>query len=380
MKKILLLSVMGLTGASAFALNDITPGGYLFNNVADFNYHHLVYGTSNIASPVWSTIEGDTYYNDGLVVLAGNLAKGFGKNNSTPTELSESEGPSYVAEGTAIVNLGGEVGHVLAISGMKSNINDRIKELYGVEMNIPKMSENPGWYNMNFFIDPNWLTKDGSDDYYNVRARITCNFYENEITDGNVLASAFLVGNQGNLASNNTGTNITTDMFVKMNEDFEPIDDNGEVSDDYYWDPNKWIVYEVNMKVMPDDGDGTTYAPVRLKYDVKADPLMSGTMFIKSVEFFIPTQDEAVNTGVPQIETITLNAKPEAAGISNVAVDLTQAGVSINGRVATFTDPALVFNTMGAQVASVAANEGVSLLPGVYVATVNGKSVKFVIK
>lgn len=380
MKKILLVSALGLVAASAMALTDVTPKNYVFNNATEFKYHENVFGTSNFAAPVWTTVQGDTYFNEGMVVLTGAVV-GWGTSASVSKPIDETVDGPILKAGTALVDLGGEVGQVLAISGCKSKVNDRLKELFDVDMNVPVMPDVLHWFSMNFFADPNKLTKDGSDDYFNVRCRITCNFFynfPNGPEDGVSLVNPFLVGNDGNIKT--TDNAITTDKFVKFNEDGEPVDDEGEVSEDaYYWDPDKWMQFDLNFVVQPDE-DGKCFSPVRLKYDIKADPLQNGTMFIKSVEFFVPTKDEAHNDSKPVIEMLTLKANPGEAGIEAIAADKASANVNINGRSVSFDGAATVYSITGATVAKAAAGQSVDLQAGAYVAKVNGKSVKFFVR
>lgn len=317
MMKAALLASFGLVATSALALTDITPANYKFNNVNSISLHENVYGTSNFATPVWTTINGGAYFDDGLIVLCGNAAK-MGTNGSTPKKITDCAGGKAVLAGTAIVDLGGEVGKVMAISGANSKINQAIKAYNDQDMNIPVFTENPGWFSYNFFANPENLPKDGSDSYRNIRCRLIYNIYQNSLEKGTQLASMCVTTDQG--GTNGVASDGPTSKMILVNEDGDPVDYEGEFIEDddpLCWDPNMWEVIEINMFVKPDEA-GVTFSPVRLKLDMKADALDKATVFIKSVEFFHVTPSEAVNDGALQKSTITLAADPKPNSIADI--------------------------------------------------------------
>jgi hypothetical protein len=380
MKKSLLLSAALCAAISSSAtVTDITPSGYLFNNVTEFSYYEKGCGGSNIATPAWDTVDGTNSFNNGLVSVCGN-PNYFAANDGGKANFSKDDnkgGFTALINGTSLVNLGGEVGQVLCLNGVNSTLNDKLTELYGIDLNIPKMNQVTGWFNINFFSDPNTTPKNDPK-HYNVRCRVTLNVYHNAITEGVLMTNPFLVANMGGHSNVPATDNIYTADFIKYVDD-DPTGDPEEDGDNLVWNPNTWVVYEKNIQIGADE-DGQSFSPVRLKFGIE-NKIHDGAILIKSVEFFsvsaddasVATSDDAVKT------TITLKPNPAASGIANVAAN-TAAEYSINGNAVTFGENATVYAISGAQVANAVAGEPVALKAGFYVANVGGKGVKFVIK
>lgn len=377
MKKSLLFVSMVAFGMSAFAAEDITPAGYMFNNVTEFNYHSKASAKANPAVPAWNTYEGATYWDDtkGLVILGGNPAQ-FGSDPAAMTPNEQLTGPAHVIAGTSLLNMGGEIGQVLCINGQNSNLADKLAEAYGETYDIPKCDATPGWYNMNFLTNPNRNTKLGEneEEYLNFRCVITLNAYSNSIQKDNVIVDPYMVVNQG--GHNQQAEKADAYDFRKFYDNDRDGDSEEDEDGNLIWDPECWMVYTDNYFVKADDADGNSFAPARMKFDMKADALMGGALLIKSVQFYNVPRDEA-STDPKEIEFIRLKGgKPGA--IETVAAE--SANFTVNGRTVTFEAAATVYTVSGAMVATVAAGEELALENGFYVARTAGKGVKFAIK
>lgn len=371
MKKSLLLSAAIVMAASASAQNDITPSGYYFNTVESFSWAEKAHTGANIGIPAFETSGGEAAWNNGLAVIAG----GQFANPNQP----------YFADlkaGTSLVNLGGEVGQVLCISGVNSKINDKLNELYGVEMNIPSCTGSLNWFNMNFFTDPN-NTPTGDENY--IRVRVVMNIYANSISADNIVNNAYTVADQGGVRpnSNDSGVSsraIKSDDFQKYYED-DPETPEEDEDGNPIWDPTRWLVYEFDTTAPESSAEGTSYIPLRLKMEMNQGNLCNATIFIKEITFVnnpdMESSDAIINATQRTYQTLTVNPTPSA--IENVEVN-EAATYSINGNAVTFSAAANVYSVSGAQVAVAGAGETITLGNGFYVANVGGKSVKFVVK
>ena len=137
MKKLLLLVATAFVAISVNAQEweDITPSGYDFSSmeVGPYVPQAFFHGAnhadlSNNKVPV-PTIA-DQYYNNGLFFVSG------GQYNNPEQPYA-----ANLQAGLAIVDLGGEVGKVMALSGQNSKINETLEQLYGVRFHIPKYAE-----------------------------------------------------------------------------------------------------------------------------------------------------------------------------------------------------------------------------------------------
>lgn len=364
-------ALFGVSTMSAIVEEDITPKGYDFNSLSEFHYLETAYTGANLPVPVWKSIGGDAAWNDGICAVAGGQ---FG-NTAQPyfTDLKA---------GTSLVDLGGEVGKVFCISGMNSKINDKLKELYGVEMNIPSCTGGLNWFNINWLTDPK-NTPVGNGETSQIRVRLVMNVYANSLSEANnIVNSAYAVVNEGgiNPSGNNTaaGTAITTGEFCKHYED-DPDTPEEDENGNLIWDPTRWLVYEFDTWC-PEDDEGTVFYPIRLKMEMAQPNLGGATIFIKEVKFLKVTENDAPIFGTRAREYKTYKINPTISSVvENTIVD-TQLGYAVNGNNVTFDNDAQVYTISGVKVAEAVAGQSVELAKGFYVATSGEKSVKLVVR
>ena len=374
MKKLHLLFVAALLGTSSMSAiveEDITPKGYDFNNLSEFHYVDKAFTGANLPIPVYQSIGGDAAWKDGACAVAGGQ---FG--NAAQPYFND------LKAGTSLVDLGGEVGKVFCISGMNSKINEKLKELYDVDMNIPKCTGGLNWFNINWLSDPkNTPVSDGK--ATQIRVRLVLNVFANSLSEANnIVNSAYAVVDQGgiNPSGNNTasGNNITTGEFSKRYEDAPDSpeeDENGNL----IWDPNRWLVYEFDTWC-PEDDETTVFYPIRLKMEIAQPNLGGATIFIKEVKFSKVTENEAPIFGTRAREYKTLKIAPKTSSVAENLIPESHLNYTINGNNVTFNDNAEIFTVSGVKVAEAVAGVSVELAKGFYVATTGAKSVKLVVR
>ncbi|MDD6777774.1 MAG: hypothetical protein PUD91_01885 [Bacteroidales bacterium] len=362
-KNFLLLASMLLSAATMSAAEeDITPAGYIFNNLTEFHYVDKAFTGANITTPVYESIGGDAVWNDGACVVAG----GQFANPAQPyfTDLKA---------GTSLVDLGGEVGKVFCISGKNSKVNDKIKELYGVEMSIPSCTGGLNWFNINWLSDPsNTPLSNGSTTQ--IRVRLVLNVYANTLNNANnIINSAYAVNDQGGInpsgSNTATGTAITTGEFGK------------QVEGNLVWDPTRWLVYEFDTWCPENDESDTKFYPIRLKMEMNQGNFTNSTVFIKEVKFTKLTDNTETIVGTRRREYKTLTIAPTI--ISGVETGIAAGSAlkcSVNGNTVTINEDADIFTTSGMKVATVKAGESVELAKGFYVTKSATESMKIAVK
>ena len=356
---------------SAVVEEDITPKAYFYNNLSEFKYVEPAFTGANIPIPVYNSIGGDAAWNEGAVVVAG----GQFANPAQP----------YFADlkaGTSLVDLGGEVGKVLCVSGMNSKINDKLKELYDVDMNIPSCTGGLNWFNINWISDPkNTPVSDGS--ATQIRVTVVMNVYANTLSEANnIVNSAYAVVDQGgiNPSGNNTasGAAISTGEFCKFYAD-DPETPEEDENGNLIWDPTRWLVYEFDTWC-PEDDESTVFYPIRLKMEIAQPNLGGSTIFIKEVRFTKITENDEPIFNKRSREYKTLSIDPgKASALKNIVEDKA-VECTVDGSNVTMSEDAVIYTISGAKVANVAAGVSTPLPQGFYVAKVGQKSVKLIVK
>jgi hypothetical protein len=327
MKKLLLLSLALLGSATAFAGDDITPAGYKFNTAKSINiYPTAVLGANfNNTYPVWTKgIDGDAYYNDGLLVIGGGAY-----TNTSKTYFADNK------QGISLLDLGGTVGQVLCVNGYNSGFNEYFTNLLGREINAPKQgSDDVNWFNYNWFTDPkNTPTTKLTDDKSNplptsdgtyIRVRMTLNIFSTIPAEGDGIMKMYMVGNQNNqmpLAdASGDYTQVHSSKFAKWDDDEQ----------DYVWsddeelqyDPTRWQVLEWDTWCKAPDEDGTTYGPIRLKCEITNAAINNKTILIKSIEFIANPVSEVSDPIIKDRRWTAIKLEPgEPAGVNDIVVE-----------------------------------------------------------
>lgn len=381
MKKLLLLASAALIGCGAMVAEeiDITPKNYHFNEATKLPiFNHGVHGANiqgitsdkDITAPIWENIKGAEQYDNGLLVIGGgqywNHANGYYYN---------------VVNGLQLVDLGGEVGKVLAWVGADMDINDVLKKATGIDYNITaQCTGGLNWGNLNFFTDPK-NTPTASQGF--IRTTITYQVVS-PVNNGSVAATnavsnvQFKTNENGMTAWGNTPWNAPQNFGYDEDEE-----------EDVY-DPTCWIEYTIEGKCPDTETDpdtnqpvGNNYFPMRAVLNFPGDIAGNMAFFIKDISFTLVTEGEPEHAtgsggGAALIVKKTYNmGTPTALDDITVGKDFT---LSVNGNTVTFSANAEVFSISGAKVANATATKGVTLSSGIYVARVGAKARKFVVK
>lgn len=354
MKKSLLIAAALLAASPVIAqeeMEDITPSGYNYDEMPVGLVNIPVgYDTANPPAPYDPIIQ--EYYDNGLfIVVGGQMVSG--------TKYIDRLRP-----GVSIVDLGGEVGKVLTVSGHESKVNDVFKNLYNVELNVPQCTDALNWFNFGWFTDPNNTPDDGTADEPNIRCRIVMNICSNSIGEAdNVINKVYMMDNQGNVRSVSTEfeaerSSVNSAEFAEYDDDGEPVMDEEE---NYVYDPTRWLVYEFDFHCPGIDEDKNLAYPLRLKMEMNNGNLNHSTVFFKEVKFFkmASNPDPIKMTRSHTYKTMVPN--PTATGIQGVR---------------SFGEGTMVYNAAGQKVGKSAEGLG----KGVYVVKNGSKSQKLLVK
>lgn len=370
MKKLLLSLVVVLgTSTAVWAQEDITPNAYDYNSVTSFSYAGFYTG-ANISAPVWATVNGDELYDEGLVAVAGGQ---FG--NTAQTYASD------LTAGTSLYDLGGTVGQVLVVSGIDSNINDALYELYGVETTIPSCTGSLNWFNIDWFSDPN-NTPVGDSNVIHVSLEL--NIYSNSFGENAIINTCYPMDNQNNVqpSGSNTAENVAINSveFCKWwdEETGDAIEGDYEEDDDgnYIWNPERWLTYSFDCTMA--ESDSSDYIPFRIKTEFNQGNLASSTVFVRNIQ--ITTESGDITYGTTRNRTWTYYTLSPSAGITSITTDKEANLYSVNGNEVSFEAGAQIYTISGALVETANAGDTKTLGKGFYVAKVGDKGVKFVIK
>lgn len=288
MKRNLLLALI-MMGASTVvnAQEDITPSGYKWNETGVLPAISSVNVVgSNPAVPAFTTWKGETEYNNGLIGLDDNAAAAY----------------TNVTTGMSIVDLGGEVGKVLAIRGAAcNNVETDLKTATGRDITLPQMAAATTWFDLNFFTDPNNTPTSSSEeealptDAY-IHVKLVFNLYTDDQTseqeknnEAANITGILAAGNQNNLkpAGGVAGGKYYAYNFFTTEKEGEyagepAYDDNGNAT----WDATRWAVYEFDTWCPSAAEDGTIYTPLRLKLSCNNwGNFSTETLFIKELTF-----------------------------------------------------------------------------------------------
>lgn len=347
MKRGLLFSAAILmVAANAMSQTDITPAHYKFASqpVGPYVFDYLHTGGSNPGAADFQAVRDG--FPEGCFMIGG------AKVTYTSMDVAATKA---LQAGINIVDLGGSVGKVFCFRGKDSKH----------EVGNPT-TETPNWFNLNFFTDPAHTPISADAGATNkIRVRIVYSAYKNTIELGKSILK-FYCSTAGNNVIPNGDNN---DKHLVIAEDFAARDVDGDLdvdeSENYYYDPTRWVVYEFDTWVPEEAG-----APTRLKVEFPA----SGdyTLFVKELQFLTGV------TGEPNKKDIVTYA-PNPTSIKEVLGD-TQIFYVINGNSVTFADNVEVFSISGAKIADATAGNSIILNKGFYIAKVGQKTTKLSIK
>lgn len=362
-------------GASA-ELIDITPGGYNFAADPTLpNVDGIAQGSPVWNPPVFWLNEHEDFYNDGCIFWIGN----FGNYDD-------------VMESIGIVDLGGEIGRVFYVNRPGSNINEALKAVIkDREVTIPEGK-------CGDYLIPLWhCNPEAASGDAGIRVRMVINIYQNEMQmtgDPSQFQPYFQTASNSNgEPADNTSTGKmvfsgdfalrwgeveSEDGTISWNSD---LDENPNYTEDVavydgdgdpVWNPNRWMVYEFDI----DHGAGD--APWKIKMELPGGTSAGATLFIKEMKFYAKDGEEVgIEPGTRQKSWVYYDYNKSDA-IHGITADKAQGlSVSVNGNEVSFGEAAAVYSVAGTLVAQ---GQNVTLEKGFYVATANGKSVKFAVK
>lgn len=357
MKKNLLLAAMIAASLSASAQKDITPKAYQFANRAvgeQLQVQDAVGG--------WNS---NAFSSDEIKKLApeGGLVS-----------LNASEDKAKVMNASCIVDLGGNVGHVLAFAGASM---DGLNEAFAAN-GLGAVKDAPqgtvGQFQLNFYTDPE--TTPGASV---VQADIVVNAWgTNTEASQNVWDNFYYMTSDNSVNPNNSNDWKANALAIT---DFCQVDEEGDlVTDDEenpIYDPNRWMRYTTYVGTL---GEGGQYSNA-IKAKLWTGPNFGNVvLFIKELSFKtteLTTASEefkSQNNHKRTVETYNPDPNKVTNAIKNI-----QAAKNFSVANGTFTSPvaADVYTLEGKKVLS--GTQG-KLTPGVYVAKINNVSVKFAVK
>ena len=352
MKKSLFLFAMQCFALAGFAQDvDITPSNfkYVDQPVGPVSIQKFFTG-ANVGVPCNKQIEGLS--ENGVFVVAGgqyaNSAQPYAEN---------------LQAGTAIVDLGGEVGKVLCINGGGSKFNEQN------QLSYPACAGVLNWFNFNWFTDAKSTPRGGNAEKPNIRVRVVMNIFANQIDEATAIVNkAYMVTNQGNILPNGdnnlSGADVTSGAFVEMYEDGEPVLDENE---NYIYDATKWLVYEFDT-FCPQDEDGgedASGAPLRLKMEMNPGALQNATFFIKEISFTQIADNTNPIVGARKKTYATYSVDPQSYVTAIVGTEMDKTSL----------ENAVVYDMNGRLVADKS-----HLLKGAYIMKVGKQSIKFLVK
>ena len=357
MKKKLLLAAMIAASLSASAQKDITPKAYQFANRAvgeQLQVQDAIGG--------WNS---NAFSSDEIKKLApeGGLVS-----------LNASEDKASVMNASCIVDLGGNVGHVLAFTGASM---DGLNEAFvanglGAVKNAPQGTVSQ--FQLNFYTDPE--TTPGASV---VQADIVVNAWgTNTEASQNVWDNFYYMTSDNSVnpenANNWKANALAITEFCQVDEEGDLVTDDEE---NPIYDPNRWVRYTTYVGTL---GEGGQYSNA-IKAKLWTGPYFGNVvLFIKELSFKttdLTTASEefkSQNNHKRTVETYNPDPSKVTAAIQNI-----QVAKNFSVANGTFTSPvaADVYTIEGKKVFS--GTQG-KLTPGVYVAKINNVSVKFAVK
>jgi hypothetical protein len=267
MKKLLLLAALfATTGvlAQEESLTDITPAAYDWVNQEVGTKMVIKHSVAEWNTPFTFsyTLGGSEYLENGGCISA---------NATSDTQA--------IMDGTAVVDLGESIGKVMCINGA----NSRAQEVLGFTTDASINDK----MQINIFTNP-----DNTPRKQWIRCKMVLNIFSNEIstTDAVIANMYFMDADNNNKTAGMTDVNaINSAQFAEYDEEGDPVLDDNE---DYIYDKNRWLTFEVDFYMM-EEFKGDTYEgktsqcmPAKWKIWIPQAGLAKSTIFIKELKFY----------------------------------------------------------------------------------------------
>lgn len=362
MKKNLLLAALAVVSVASYAQEDFTPTAYKFSQRAVGEKLEMQATCSDWNAPALSSTAIETLApNGGLVYLnaQGDVATGM--------------------NATCIVDLGGNVGHVLAITGADmAGLNEAYKANgLGEVKNAP---ESPiGAIQFNAYTDPSTTPEDTV-----IQADIVVNAWCTDTQAGTqVLSNYYYMTSANDVTPSGSnawaGNALYAPDFCQYDEDGELVLDDDE---NPIYDPNRWLRLTTYCWTLTKDTEDWPYSNA-----IKAKLWTGGSfnkvvLFVKELTFKTTTGVTKADAKAQTDHARTVETWAPDPDKQITAINTVQAAAKFNvvGDKFVTTEAAEVYTIDGRRVANVAANGCAALAAGTYVAKIGNGSVKFAVK
>ena len=234
MKNFLLLATIAISAnlMAQETLTDITPAAYDWaNQPVGTKMVIKHYDTSwNTPFTFSYTLGGSEYLENGGCISA----------NATSDVQA-------IMDGTAVVDLGGDIGKVMCINGANSRAQEELGFTTDASINDK--------IQINIFTNP-----DNTPRKQWIRCKIVLNIFSNEIsaTDG-IIGNMYFMDADNNNKHADLATypenKINSAQFILYDDEGDPELDEDE---NYIYDPNRWLTFEVDFFIM-DSFKGDNY-------------------------------------------------------------------------------------------------------------------------
>ena len=360
MKKILLLAAMAAVSVTMNAQEDFTPEAYKFSQRAVGEKLIMQHADATWNTPPMSSaaIEAEAP-EGGFVTLNANADVNNGMN------------------ATCIVDLGGNVGHVLAITGASMEGLNAAYAAAGLGAVKNEPEAGIGAMQINMYTDPSTTPAAAI-----VQSDIVVNAWATTTAPDQVVWANYYYMTAANDvtprgANNWSGNTLMITDFCKYDEDgdLEVDDDENAI-----YDPTRWLRLTTLVKTLAKDTEDWPYSNA-----VKAKLWTGGSfgnvvLFIKELTFktteYTADSEELTSQTNHQRTYEVWNPDPDNVADAIKTVQTAAKFDVRNGQFASLEN-AEVFTLDGKRV--LAGTKG-QLAPGAYIAKIKGVSVKFVVK
>ena len=360
MKKFLLFTAMAAVSVAVSAQTDFTPEAYKFSQRAVGEKLVMQHVVSNWNTPPMSSAAIEELAPDGgFVALNAQSDVSIGMN------------------ATCIVDLGGNVGHVLAITGADmSGLNEAYAAAgLGAVKNAPEAGV--GSLQINMYTDPSSTPPAAI-----IQSDIVVNAWANNTApDQAVWANYYHMTSANDVTPQNAngwdGNALNITDFCQYDEEGDLVVDDDENA---IYDPTRWLRLTTLVKTLAKDTEDWPYSNA-----VKAKLWTGGSfgnvvLFIKELTFktteYTKDSEEFTSQTNHQRTFETWNPDPNKV---EEAIKTVKAAAKFNVVDGQFVslETADVYTLDGKKVVS--GTQG-QLTAGAYIAKINGVSVKFVVK
>lgn len=360
MKKTLLLAAFAAVSFAATAQTDFTPNAYKFSQ--------RTVGEQLVMQDAvggWNTKPISSASIEALAPTGGFVS------------LNACEDPKVGMNATCIVDLGGNVGHVLAITGASmEGLNDAY-----VAAGIGKVKNAPvagvGSMQINLYTDPATTPESSV-----VKADIVVNGWSNNTAPDQAIWANYYYMTSANdvtpVGSNSwDGNSLKITDFCEYDEEGDLVVDDDENA---IYDPTRWVRMTTFITTLAKDTEEWPYSNA-VKLKLWTGPKFGNVvLFIKELTFATTdvTKESEEFTGQTNHKRTVEKFNPDPDKVADAIKTIRTAGkFTVNNGQFVSQENAEVYTIDGKQV--LAGTKG-QLDTGTYIAKINGVAVKFNVK